>query len=591
MKAPMSVKSSFHVPLRRIALAAWTVSALAVAGPVLAQSSPDFVKGRLLVMPRAGLSDVNLQKILRSNGAGQGRKVGSGELRIVDLPVGTEQSTLQRLAHHPHLKFAELDRIVKIEMATNDPYLGSEWHLAKTNAPTAWDRALGRGVTIAILDTGVESSHPDLAAAMVPGWNFYDNNSNTADVYGHGTAVAGTAAAIANNAQGVSGVAGAAKIMPIRICDPSGSATYSAMAQGLTWAVDHGARVANISYVAADSSAVISAAQYMKSKGGLVTTSAGNYSRDMGITPTTALIPVSATESNDALASWSSWGAFVAVSAPGSGIYTTTTGASYGSMSGTSFSAPVTAGVIALMMSANPTLSSSTIESMLYSTAVDLGAPGRDPYFGYGRVDAAAAVQAAAGSTIAADTTPPTTSIAAPLSMSSVSGLVGVDVVAADNVGVVKVELLVNNRVVATDTAAPYGFSWDSTTAANGSQSIVARAYDAAGNVGTSTAVTVTVANNVPVDVTAPDVRFTSPGNGATVSGNTTISTSATDDSGAAGISQTLYINGAAVSSTQGGSLSYRWNTRKVAPGSYTLQVVASDAAGNTSTQSITVRR
>ena len=195
------------------------VAASGVVGssPSHAQSAPDWTKGRLLVMPRAGLSDVEFDKIAKTHG-GNARRVGKSELRIIDLPANaSETAVLAKLAHHPQLKFAELDRRIPADLAVNDPYVGSEWHLPAINATNAWDTSQGAGITIAILDSGVLPTHPDLAPKLVPGWNFYDNNSNTADVFGHGTSVAGAAAAITNNGAGVSGIAGAAKIMPIRV--------------------------------------------------------------------------------------------------------------------------------------------------------------------------------------------------------------------------------------------------------------------------------------------------------------------------------------------------------------------------------------
>src|SRR5439155_6843873 len=185
---------------------------------------------------------------------------------------------------------------------------GSEWHLTTINAPTAWDTATGSGITIAILDTGVDGTHPDLAAHMVSGWNFYDNNSDTSDVYGHGTLVAGTAAAVVNNGVGVAGVAGNASIMPVRISDPTGYAYWSTVASGLTWAADHGARVANISYSVAGSSTVISAANYFRSKGGVVAVSAGNTGALDSTSPTSSMLVVSATDSSNGVASFSTYG-------------------------------------------------------------------------------------------------------------------------------------------------------------------------------------------------------------------------------------------------------------------------------------------
>lgn len=559
------------------------------AGPDTSPAS--FVAGRILVMPRAGLADAALAGILKEHGGGKGRRIGASALHIVDLPAGNEKGAVDRLARHPHIKFAELDRRIAPGFASNDPYFGSQWHLGHIGASTAWDAARGDGVTIAILDTGVDPAHPDLAPRMVAGWNVYENNANTADVYGHGTQVAGTAAAMLGNGIGVSGVAGNARIMPIRISAGDGSATYSAMAQGLTWAADHGARVANISYVAAGSASVNSAASYMKSKGGLVVTAAGNYSVDANIAPTSAMIPVSATDGADAKTSWSSFGSFVAMAAPGAGIYTTTNGGGYGSVSGTSFASPVTAGVVALMMSANPALSSNGIESLLYSTAVDLGAAGRDPYFGHGRVNAAAAVQAAIGSVTVADRTAPVATVASPLGSATVSGLVAVNVQASDNVGVVKVELRSNGALVASDSSEPYLFTWDSTSVANGMATLVATAYDAAGNAGSSVNVAVNVANTLVVDTTPPTLRISQPVDGARVSGNLSISVDATDDMGSAGLRQSLFIDGKNVASAVGAVLSYRWNTRKASSGVHLIQAVAQDAAGNSTTRSVQVSK
>jgi len=189
------------------------------------------------------------------------------------------------------------------------------------------------------------------------------------------------------------------------------------------------------------------------------------------------------------------------------------------------------------------------------------------------------------------DTQAPAASISAPVANSTVSGLVSVNVGASDNTGVAKVELWVNGKLLATDTAAPYGFSWDSKTAANGNSSLEARAYDAAGNLGSSGTVAVTVSNVAVADTAAPTVSISNPADGARVSGNVQIRVTATDNNGSAGITQSLFINGSQVARTTGGSLSFNWNTRKVASGTYTIQATARDQAGNSTSQTVRVTR
>ncbi|WP_249222810.1 S8 family serine peptidase [Noviherbaspirillum sp. L7-7A] len=586
----LACQAAFLLPSMLVGAAVLQAPAAIAAQPV-ANSAEQYARGRILVMPRAGLSEAEFVKALAPHG-GRGKKIGQSDLHVVELPANaSEKAVVERLSRHPHIKFAELDRLVKPNFVSNDPYMGSEWHLNKVGATTAWDTTQGAGVIIAILDSGVDGTHPDLAPQMVPGYNFYDNNTNTSDVNGHGTAVAGVAAAATNNALGVAGVAGQAKIMPVRIADANAYAYYSTIAKGVTYAADNGARVVNCSYGGvAGSSTIQSAAQYLKNKGGLMFVSAGNNGVDENITPTTTMIAVSATDENDYRTSWSSYGNFVSMAAPGI-TYTTSRGGYYDNWQGTSFSSPLTAGVAALMMAAKPSLGSADIEKLMFSTAVDIGAAGRDIYYGYGRVNAAAAVQAAVNTTVAVDTQAPAVSISNPIAYASVTGVVPVNVSATDNVGVARVELKVNGSTVSVDSAAPFAFSWDSASVPNGMANLVAYAYDAAGNVAASTTVAVNVANGTTVvanDTTAPKVKIANPVSGK-VSGNVSVSSSAEDDSGAAGITQWIYIDGTLVATGKGSSLAYNWNTRKASKGTHAIAVTARDAAGNTSTTSVSV--
>lgn len=579
-----------------LAVLALLASGNANAAPPERSSEGPWAKARVLVMPKPGLSSAELGKIASSQG-GKASRIASNDLHVIELPPqASETAALARLKNNPNLKFAELDAYVPQALAVNDPYAGAAWHIAKIGALKAWDTSMGSGVTIAVLDTGVYGAHPDLAANMVTGWNVFNNNSNTSDFMGHGTPVAGAAAALTNNGIGVAGVSGKSKIMPLVVTDSTGGSFYSVISQAITYAADHGARVASISFSGLPySSAVQSAAQYMKNKGGLVIVAAGNSGAVDNVTPTTTMIAVAATESTDSYSTFSTYGAFVAMSAPGSGIYSTDRSGVYGTYGGTSFSTPIVAGTVALMMAANPKLTGADVESLLYKTAVDLGPVGRDVHYGYGRVDASAAVLAAlvaTATTTTTDVTPPQTSISAPLGGSTVSGLVSVNVNSIDNVGVTKVELRINGALLAIDTTSPYAFSWDSTKVANGTANLLATAYDAAGNAASSTTVAVAVSNaTVSADVTPPTVTILSPTLSSISGTSLMLSDSATDNSGSAAISQLIYINGKLVATASGGSISYKWNTRNLKAGSYTLQFVAKDAAGNSTTASRTVTK
>jgi len=572
------------------------LSGFAVASPPVHERSVEgpWAKGRILVMPRAGLSETEFAKILGAHGGKAARKLGSLDIHVVELPSNaSEKAVAKLLSNHPHIKFAEPDQLVAPDLGANDIYYGSAWHLQMVQAPAAWDYSLGAGITVAILDTGVDASHPDLQGQLVPGWNFWNNNNDTADVYGHGTLVAGVVAAAGNNSIGVTSMAWNSKLMPIRISDVNGYGSLSAIASGLTWAADRGAKVANVSYMVHSSSTVQSAAQYMRNKGGVVVSSAGNTG---AFDPTAAgdsLISVSATDSGDTRAGWSTYGSHVDVSAPGVDIWSTAAGGGYSAVSGTSFSSPVTASIVALMMAANPALSPSQIADLLKFTAIDLGAPGYDQYYGFGRVSAAAAVQAAAAAR-AGDTQAPSVAISSPTG-GTVTGFAPVNVSASDDVAVTRVELLVNGALIAADISTPYAFSWDSTRFSDGGATLVARAYDAAGNSRTSSAVTVTVANTpiapTPVtpalDTIAPSVIISNPTDGSKVNGVVTIKATSSDNVGIANLS--LYVDGVMSATGNVATTSYKWNASKAAKGTHTISAVAKDAAGNQTTTTIRV--
>ena len=473
-----------------------------------------------------------------------------------------------------------MDRLVAPDKVTpNDPWYVDQWHLRKIGGPTAWSTTTGSSnVVIAILDSGVDGTHPDLASKMVPGWNVYNNNSDASDISGHGTKVAGTATAASNNADGVASVAWGCKIMPVRIANSTGYALFSDMAKGLTWAAYHGAHVANLSYTASDSSTVRSAASYFQSKGGVVAVSAGNDSTFNSSADNPYVLTVSATDSNDLLASFSNTGNNIDLSAPGVMIRTTAKGGGYQAVAGTSFSSPVVAGVAALVMSVNPSLTPAQVQDTLKQSADDLGSAGKDSTHGWGRVNAARAVVLAGGGE-AGDRTPPVVSIASPASGATVSGGLTIAVSATDNVGVSAVSLSIDGTSWGTDNSVPYNFQWDTTTTLNGLHTLIATATDAAGN-SASYSVTVTV-NNIapPPDTTAPTNTITSPADGAKLGANASVYVNVADNVGV--VRNELYADGVLVASSTSAPFTTKWNTKKAKAGAHLLQCKAYDAAGN----------
>jgi len=559
-----------------------TVDAATAAGPTM-----QVVQGRLLVQPRAGLSEQEFDKILKPHGARRLLHIKPINVYVIELPARSDEVAIgNALLRLPVIKFVEAERAMEPTQTPNDRSSRNAWHLPKINANTAWEAAPGDGVTIAILDSGVDSTHPDLAQHVLAGWNFFDNNANTVDVFGHGTKIAGVAAASGNNGQGITGVDWHARIMPIRVTDAGGYAYDSLIAQGLIWAADHGARVANISFLGVSrSTTILSAAQYMRNKGGVVVVAAGNTGEQQADPSSDLVTAVASTDSNDARTSFASYGNYVDIAAPGVSIWTTAPGGAYVSMSGTSASSAIVAGVYGLMMSANQNLSPKTLDDVLFSTAVQQGSPHRDPYKGWGRIDAAAAV-AKVKQTVERDAQAPITAVGAP-SGPAASGLVQINAAATDNVAVTRVELYANGSLVASEMTAPYAFVADTSAWPNGDASLYTRAYDAAGNAANSNTLVLAVSNVS----TTPTVNITSPQNGAVVSGPVPITVRATDANRVARLS--LFINGQEVAVAYGTSLSYLWSpvAKSKSPVAYTISARAWDPAGNTGATTISVSR
>ena len=386
----------------RAAIAATTICAVSGGAGAVALAAVDTAgtdqpassaAGHVLVRYAAGLSAAGQAAIEHANGAGRIGEIRDIGVDVLSVPVGAEQHVVAALRRSHKVDYAELDAIGHTTVTPNDPDFGQQWGLSKINAPNAWSTSTGsRSIVIADLDTGVDLSHPDLQGKSVAGYDFINNDSDPSDDYGHGTETAGIIAASTNNALGVAGVCWACLIMPVKVATSTGSAPWSAVASGITWATDHGARVVNMSLAGTSgSSALQSAVQYAVDHGVVLVAAAGNNGNSTPVYPASyaGVLSVAGTTSSDTLYSWSDYGSWVDVAAPGCD-YTTAMGGGYTTaFCGTSAATPVVSGLAGLLAATDPTASATSITAAIQSSATDIGSVVAD-----GRVDAAAAVAA-----------------------------------------------------------------------------------------------------------------------------------------------------------------------------------------------------
>jgi thermitase len=543
-------------------------------------------KVRLLIKPKPEMSETALHALLSAHGGEETRTIPGVETRVVEVPRQTALKLLQVLKGRREVEYAEPDATAHAFATTNDPYFtnGSQWYLSKIQAPSAWDVTTGASsVVVAVLDTGVRASHPDLAGKVLAGRDFAAGDSDPTDENGHGTAVAGLIGAATGNGTGMAAVAWKTSILPVRVLGRDGSGSHSDIADGIVWATDQGADVINLSLGGTGSSSTLqNAVNYAWSKGVVIVAAAGNSGDSVPCYPAacTNVVAVSATNSSDTRTDWSNYGSYVDIAAPGENVLTLSGSNGYEAMDGTSFSSPVTAGVVALMRAANPALSNANIVSALLANADDLGASGRDNDYGYGRVNARRAVVAVGAAASAADTTAPAVTILSPSAGATVSGVVGVNVSASDNTGVSRVELHIGGSFYAQSTSSSATFTWNTGNFLDGSYILEVRAYDAANNVASSTR-SVTVRNSPDADRTSPVVFITSPADGARVKGlwNLKVKVNASDNVGVSRVE--LYADGDLVGISSYSPATFTWSVRKATAGSHVFQAYAYDAAGN----------
>jgi subtilisin family serine protease len=404
-------------PLRPLLL----LTVLLLIWPFAARAAPVTPRGALpgelivKLRPLAALSALAqasgpnaalLNLLLRHGGASAAESLGprSDTYRIrlrgdADLPA-----LVRSLAANPDVVYAEPNYMRTLMRAPNDPMLDRQWPLRSIQAIEAWDITTGDGSTIALLDTGVSPTHPDLANKILPGHDFVNNDDDAVDDEGHGTYTAGVVAANSDNGVGVAGVCWNCKILPVKVLNQRGQGDDAAIAEGIRWSVDHGVRIISMSLGGPDDTQVIrDAVGYAHDHNTLIIAASGNGQSEGNAPNYPAAYPsvlaVAATGGSDLVTGFSTTGDYVDIAAPGVGVWSTLwnrrEGDTYGAANGTSAACPHVAGAAALVLSVRPDLSADQLAEVLEASADDRGAPGKDPEEGYGRLNVLRAVQMA----------------------------------------------------------------------------------------------------------------------------------------------------------------------------------------------------
>lgn len=555
-----------------------------------------FVPDELLIQPYPGVEARALSDLFTQVGATVVDTLSDVDVTVLRVAPERLSSTGQTLVESGLVETVQKNYLFDPQVVPDDPLYRTQSHLTTINASAAWDLTVGdQGVPIAVVDTGVDANHPDLVDKVMDGWNVYNNNADFSDPLGHGTSVAGTAAADSDNELGVAGVAWRNPVIAIRVGNDKGRASSRHLAAGILWAVGHGAKVINVSFAPLWSNRIVrSAAQSAMNRGALVIISAGNGGGTTISRGFSEALFVGAIDGFGRVARFSDKGPFVDLVAPGVGIFTTRLGDSYAPATGTSFAAPVVAGVAGLVWSTNPNLRPTVVRSALLRTLVEVGSKGRDNASGLGLIDAEAAVRYALDVGEADDLTHPTLSIDRPRPGTRITRRTTAAVSATDDDLVADVVMYVDGAAIATDTRRPYRFTIDPGAFSPGAHELSFVAADLSGNASNPAAVSITFAPGT-VGGSATKINFKSPRSGSTVTGNVTLQASVADFDGLAVVEWLVDGNSvfAAVVSGQSTGVSYLWRTADVEPGSHDVAITVTDSLGTRTTRSIqlTVRQ
>jgi len=355
-----------------------------------------YVSNEILVKFKPNVSDEKINSITRADDAEVEEEVSEVDVHRIKIPKEKSvKEMVNEYENDPRVEFAEPNYIFNSSIIPNDSYYASyQWNMPKIKAPEGWDveRGESNSVVVAVIDTGVDLSHSDLNDKIVQGYDFANNDNNPSDDNGHGTHVAGIISAETNNGQGVAGVSWGAKIMPVKVLYSSGSGYLSDVIDGIIYAADNGAKVLNLSLGSTyASSSMQTAVDYAYRKGCVIVAAAGNNGNSTTIYPCGCnnVIGVASTDQSDARSSFSNYNSSVDIAAPGSSIASTwwTGQASYAMASGTSMATPHVSGLAALLFSQDPGRTNENVQYTIESGADDLGASGKDIYYGWGRIN------------------------------------------------------------------------------------------------------------------------------------------------------------------------------------------------------------
>ena len=389
------------------------MSLLLLSSPVAAisrGSDEAYSPTRLLVKFKAGATHQEKSLIHRTHGAmiiGEIEQLG---VQILQVPANKVLEKAQAYGREAAVEFAEPDYIAKALEVPDDSLYSQQWGMPRITAPGAWDISKGAGIKIAILDTGVDQDHPELTGKLTKddqNNKDFTGSGSPDDFFGHGTHVAGIAAAVTNNGAGVAGVGYEAIIMNGKVLADDGSGAYSWIANGIIWAADNGAKVINMSLGGMFGSTTLkNAVNYAWNKGVVIVAAAGNDGRSLANYPAyyTNCIAVAASDQNDAKASFSNYGSWVDVAAPGVSILSTIPNHDnyistnylnnekvYGSLNGTSMATPFVSGLAALVWATGYGTSNTNVRSRIETTADEAGTIWTS--YGIERINALAAVQ------------------------------------------------------------------------------------------------------------------------------------------------------------------------------------------------------